>query len=400
MGQRDHHPALVIGGMHRSGTSLIASLFASAGVPMGEALMGPERGNERGHFEDLEFYRLHQRALAANGLGTEGYACQGPVEVPPALVAEADELLERRRGLGRIWGWKDPRTVLFLEFWRPRLPEATFLFVFRRPWEVVDSLFRRGDAAFAMNPRLAVDVWIAYNRRIRDFVLEHRERCLLVEASHVVRDPAGLVATVGARLGDALAPPEDRFEPGLFVEDPSLDRARLVRQMRPEAMELYGELRGLAGEPPLPRLLNTAPDITGDLLDAAAMQWVRAARAESLCRTRELEHTKDRAMRAMEAASAAQSLAAIVEQHRIEKQADDALREDLTRRLEATGHEIASLRDRLDAAFLESTSLAEQLAIARRKKTVRERLSIEGRRILRQAGGLLGLAWHPAASGR
>lgn len=69
-------PALVIAGMHRSGTSLVASLVASAGVHIGDRLMGPERGNLKGHFEDFDFCELHLKALAANGLGWEGFTCE------------------------------------------------------------------------------------------------------------------------------------------------------------------------------------------------------------------------------------------------------------------------------------------------------------------------------------
>ena len=71
-------PVLVIGGMHRSGTSLTASLLRGAGLFIGERLMGPYPGNERGHFEDLDFYEFHKRVLAANGLHEDGFLPAGP----------------------------------------------------------------------------------------------------------------------------------------------------------------------------------------------------------------------------------------------------------------------------------------------------------------------------------
>ena len=75
-----HPPAIAIGGMHRSGTSLTASLVAAAGVHLGDELMAAGAGNPRGHFEDLEFYHLHQRIPGK----------EGPVEV--AQVAGRIEL--------------------------------------------------------------------------------------------------------------------------------------------------------------------------------------------------------------------------------------------------------------------------------------------------------------------
>ncbi|MEY2858272.1 MAG: hypothetical protein RLZZ74_2584, partial [Cyanobacteriota bacterium] len=44
---------MIITGMHRSGTSLTASLLQSAGVNLGDRLMSEDRGNSKGHFEDL-----------------------------------------------------------------------------------------------------------------------------------------------------------------------------------------------------------------------------------------------------------------------------------------------------------------------------------------------------------
>lgn len=397
-------PALVIAGMHRSGTSLAASLVASAGVHLGERLMGPERGNPLGHFEDIDFYELHRRALTANGLGSEGFTCQDSIFVPPAVGDDCDALVARRRGLGRPWGWKDPRTTLFLEAWRERLPEAVFLLLFRRPWEVVDSLLRRGDTAFAVNPRLAADVWLAYNRRLHDFFLAHRDRCLLLETTRVARDPTGLIADVGRLMGVNLEPPEDRYEPGLLVEDASFDRAGLVRGMRPEAIDLYRSLCRLAAGraetdsmTPLSRpVADPASDgkFVENLVDAAAMQWVRAAKSDELARTRAAELAASTA----ELSATSQTLAAAV-----------AERDELARTLACRSAELAAERDaglaradevsaRLAEAVGRIAVLEKRLCRALRKKTVRERLSIESRRIVRQAirlFGLLGDSRHP-----
>ena len=82
-------PVLVIGGMHRSTTSLAASILAAAGLNLGDDLMGAGTGNEAGHFEDNDFYMLHQRILAANGLALEGYTCEERIDVPVTARDEA-----------------------------------------------------------------------------------------------------------------------------------------------------------------------------------------------------------------------------------------------------------------------------------------------------------------------
>ena len=58
-----HTTVLVITGMHRSGTSLIAAILREAGVHLGDQLIGADTGNIRGHFEDVDFVQFHQTVL-------------------------------------------------------------------------------------------------------------------------------------------------------------------------------------------------------------------------------------------------------------------------------------------------------------------------------------------------
>jgi hypothetical protein len=267
--------SVVIGGMHRSGTSLLASLFEGAGVSVGERLMGSGPGNEAGHFEDLDFYEFHQRALAGNGLSAEGFTADALPLVSDVLHAEAEALVARRRDRGGIWGWKDPRTVLFLDFWAELLPDARYVFVFRRPGEVVDSFFRRGDPTFVFHPLLAAQVWLHYNRLILDFVARHPDRCIVREATQIAADPGELFAAIRERLGVPVGEPPARFRPDLLGHDADGRRTRLVAEACPGAMEVYLELRGHAGS------TEPLPDATGPTAaEAAVLEWARAARFE------------------------------------------------------------------------------------------------------------------------
>ncbi len=272
-------PALVIGGMHRSGTSLTASIMAAAGVHLGDELMAPAASNPKGHFEDLEFYELHQRILAAAGLSMEGFTCQAAIDVPATARAEAADLVRRRRSANRTWGWKDPRTVLFLDFWAEMVPEARWLFVVRPPEEVIDSLFRRGDTAFVVNPRHAVDVWVAYSRRILDFVRRNPERATVVDVARVVADPAGLVRRASDLLGTELTIPTSTYEPGLLKTGLTRYRTDLVRGARPEAHDLYGDLLCVGSHD---RAVTTnRPPPVAEVVDAGLSEWVSACRVRA-----------------------------------------------------------------------------------------------------------------------
>ena len=272
-------PLLVVGGMHRSTTSLAASILAASGIHFGDDLMAAGVGNEAGHFEDNDFYMLHQRILAANGLSMEGFTCADRIDVPPAARDEAIALVSRRREAGRLWGWKDPRTVLFLDFWAELLPEARWLFVVRPPWEVVDSLFRRGDTAFRGNPRFAADVWVAYNRRILEFVQARPDRTAVLRAADVVTDATSLVQAASVLLGTPLETPPSQFRPDLFVGGQPSHRIGLVRAAAPEAIELYRALVELAGGDRRELSAAAGPPRLSDVAAAGLIEWNRACQA-------------------------------------------------------------------------------------------------------------------------
>lgn len=266
--------------MHRSGTSLTAAILGSAGLDIGRHLLGADADNPRGHFEDVDFLLLHQRVLTANGLSPDGFIASGDPVVPALMRSQAQDLVDTRRAGGVPWGWKEPRTVLFLEFWERLLPEARFLFVFRRPWEVLDSLFRRGNVEFAENPRLALEVWCHYNTRILDAARRAPERCLIVESTQVVADPATLVAAVRTRLSLPIGFPSPQYEPGLFHEEHGSWRPWLVRQLCPRAYDLYCALRVAADSRSRLPALADEPASQATALEAALAEWSRAGRLE------------------------------------------------------------------------------------------------------------------------
>ena len=233
--------ALAIVAMGRSGTSLVSSLLQSAGLDIGQRLMGPGGGNVKGHFEDSDFYEFHVAALESQGLPNTGFTLQRNVSVCEQLLPNAQALVEDRRRRPGPWGWKDPRTTLFLDFWQEFVPEANFLILYRPPWDVVDSLFRRGDEAFRSNPTFAMQVWAHYNRLLLDFQ-DRAPRCLCVNSYQAARSPELLLTALAQKFGMNLKPAQDVYDPALFLRSSSPRWAALVQQHFPEAADLYKEL--------------------------------------------------------------------------------------------------------------------------------------------------------------
>jgi hypothetical protein len=192
---------LIVTGMHRSGTSLLASALEQAGLSIGDRLLGATPSNPKGHFEDLDFVEWHEAVFADNGRTTFDAHQHGPLEISPQRRREARAMIDARQGRA-VWGWKDPRTCLFLEFWHSLLPDARMLMVHRSPEEVLasldrrrhDELTRRWPGLWSLK-RFGVDLtfrrrraarwWLASNAAMLAFAREHPDRCLVVELARL-----------------------------------------------------------------------------------------------------------------------------------------------------------------------------------------------------------------------
>lgn len=246
--------AVVIAGMHRSGTSFVASVLQAAGLSVGERLLTDFPGNPRGHFEDVDFFELHENVLAARPEGSFVTTTE-PLAFDEAQRARAAALVAERSGLP-CWGFKDPRTTLFLDEWHGLLPRARYLFVYRHPLEVLVSILRRGiNRDVLAVPELGLRVWRAYNERVLAFRLAHGDHCVLVPIDAVTADVAGFVARVGRDLGLALDPTRAG---GLFHAD-ELQRlplgpevARVLALIDPETVALLARLDAAADLPSPP----------------------------------------------------------------------------------------------------------------------------------------------------
>ncbi len=131
---------LMIAGMHRSGTSLLASWLQQCDLYIGDELAPAGIGNPLGHFEDLKFLDLHDAILHENHFPT--LVTNQVIRISDEHRQLAQAITASRSSLPQ-WGWKDPRTCLFLSFWKDLIPNAHAIFIFRHPVDVVDSFRRR-----------------------------------------------------------------------------------------------------------------------------------------------------------------------------------------------------------------------------------------------------------------
>jgi len=243
---------LIITSMHRSGSSLSASLLQSAGLHIGRRLIGATEGNIKGHFENLDFWSLHQKVLKSQGVNEEGWTLQDQIQVDDYYREEAKNLVAKN-AISGLWGWKDPRTTLFLDFWANLLPEANFLVLFRYPWEVVSSLYRGGQPyeIFKKQPELAIKFWLHYNQKILNFSNSFPQRCFLVSLNNFLQQIQPCIDALNEKFRINLSIPNPTiYQPSLLHRQESEGhRASLINHYYPEAIALYQELEARAWEP-------------------------------------------------------------------------------------------------------------------------------------------------------
>lgn len=156
----------IILGMHRSGTSLVASMLQAMGIHMGDELLGPSLANPGGHFEDVDFYHANRAMIDAAG---------GAWDVPPKretldavgrqFEQDRQALVDRKNRAHAFWGWKDPRTTLTAHLWHPHLTAPRYIVVRRDRADVIASLENRdgpGDwGALVDQYQAALDAFVA-----------------------------------------------------------------------------------------------------------------------------------------------------------------------------------------------------------------------------------------------
>jgi len=246
---------LVITGMHRSGTSMVAHYLQGCGVDIGTHLHPGDVGNPRGYYEDIEFLNFHQDLLAFLRVSifptTDRELRQA---IPDQFRSRAQEIL-RRKGGAPVWGWKECRTTLFLDFWKEMIPDMNVLFLLRHPVSVVDSLLRRGtDQNVLRRPSIAFQSWRLHNELILDFYRRNPSSCFLIDVNCLVQDAALAVSALFSKLSIEL-PVRDFdavYAPGAFREHRSARDIYLIVRFPLETMRcltLYRAMREQADSP-------------------------------------------------------------------------------------------------------------------------------------------------------
>lgn len=145
---QDRQQAILVLGMHRSGTSAATRVLNLLGAELNKEMLDVSADNPKGFWESAEAVELHERLFKA--LSRTWYDMHA---LPPdwmsypvvrEAVAEIADLVRRDFDGKALWAIKDPRMCLLVPLWLEALQsldiDVKSLFVVRNPIEVSESL--------------------------------------------------------------------------------------------------------------------------------------------------------------------------------------------------------------------------------------------------------------------
>jgi glycosyltransferase involved in cell wall biosynthesis len=194
--------ALVVLGMHRSGTSALARVLNLCGAFLPAKLKPAKLGvNPKGFWEPEAVLDLNVRAMRQLG----GDWCNVDFAVPDAgelvdeFVADACALIGAEYEGRDLIAIKDPRICILAPLWHRALEAAgyrpAYVVPVRNPLEVAQSLHARGD----MSIDAGLELWRDYMARVTAFA-ETRSDVVFVRYTELLDDWRGVVERVARRL--------------------------------------------------------------------------------------------------------------------------------------------------------------------------------------------------------
>jgi len=164
---RTTNTVICILGMHRSGTSCLAGCLEEHGLHLGN-VVNSAPFNLKGNKENITLREINDGVLSFSG---------GSWAKPPERLVWNETFRQRRDDYisnynsYKIWGFKDPRTLLTLPFWLESKLNMKFVGTFRHPLAVSQSLERRK----GLQPILApLELWKIYNLKLLNYAAEFR----------------------------------------------------------------------------------------------------------------------------------------------------------------------------------------------------------------------------------
>lgn len=216
---------LCITGMHRSGTSLTASWLEGCGLTIHNGnLIEAKSSNPKGHFEDMDFVNLHSSMINNFQPNSHGWKIftKENLLFDKSHLSRAFQIVSERNNSSNVWGWKDPRTTLFLEEWKSIIPEMKTILLWRKSLPVVQSLLRRAKQSnnniLSITMFNAYRLWSTQNKAVISYRKKFSEDSILLSIQDVLENDKQVIKLIEEKLNIDLVflPIKNFYEPTLL----------------------------------------------------------------------------------------------------------------------------------------------------------------------------------------
>ena len=177
---------ILILGMHRSGTSLLARTLHELGLYCGEdnELLPAAPDNIFGFFERRDVKEVNDQLLQENGFSWNALVDFDPLELNFESIdkfkQQAFKIIKELNKNGS-WFIKDPRCCLLYTHWLSLLQEAKIIFVYRHPSDIANSLKLRNNLPVS----IGLALWEKY---MRSLFLFARDEIIFVNFHNLIND--------------------------------------------------------------------------------------------------------------------------------------------------------------------------------------------------------------------
>lgn len=171
-----NNQAIIVLGMHRSGTSALTRVLNLHGMELGSSIMAPQGDNESGFWEHQNIVDVHDDILKTLRSSWDDEILSDQWWLKKSLrqhIKKLTQIVLQDFSGCPLWGIKDPRMCRLLPLWVPLLEKLRckplFVLAIRHPLEVAKSLAKRNGFSLQKGERLWFEHSLLLERSSRGF---------------------------------------------------------------------------------------------------------------------------------------------------------------------------------------------------------------------------------------
>lgn len=287
-------PLVLVVGMHRSGTSLLAGVLNTLGITFPGKAIEADIHNPDGYFEWAEVVHIQERLLI--DLERWWPSPQGTFALPNDWLAHPATVRARLRlhtllqcevlQQNSLWAIKDPRCSRLLPLWfelaRDLGIPLKILLAVRNPAEVITSLVNRDGPITGMDSNRAQQLWWRHNLEVVEATHKASHSLSIVDFNSWFQDPTNQISSLVASL-PGLNISSNQFDQALALINPKYRRSlhdsnRLF--LHPSVRGLYKRLiqyplpkRMPSSTPPIRLARKLLKPSSADSLSLSSSTW-------------------------------------------------------------------------------------------------------------------------------